>query len=144
MLIVMIIDGVFQSCFFKRERARLRMSGAEIDADVVRVDPIRRSREGITVVVSTFGNGTKGPLLVHLKENQWPKAIIDKYNSDPRYIGRLRILTSGTDTHMMNAETTLQMLEQWLKPVPSLFPTTRIDIFTSCCFREILHSNLPI
>ena len=120
------------------------MSGAEIDADVVRVDPIRRAREGITVVVSTFGNGTKGPLLVHLKENQWPKAIIDKYNSDPRYIGRLRILTSGTETHMMNAETTLQMLEQWLKPVPSLFPTTRIDIFTSCCFREILHSNLPI
>ena len=73
---------------------------------------------GITVVVSTFGNGTKGPLLVHVKDGHWPKAFIDKYNSDPAYKGRLRILTSGTDSHMMNAETTLQMMEQWLKPVP--------------------------
>ena len=100
----------------RQRRKRLAAQGDAPDEDVVRIDPVKGAKDSITVVLSTFGSGHKGPMLLHPRSGHWPEALINKYNNDPQFHGRMRIICSGSDTHMMNSETTIQMVRALFKP----------------------------
>ena len=73
-------------------------------------------RVGVTAVTSTWADGTMGPLGVCVASGSLPLAWIQQMNSD--YRGFVYIFESGTETHFMNAETTMLYLTELIGPVP--------------------------
>ena len=71
---------------------------------------------GVTAVTSTWADGTMGPLGVCVASGSLPLAWIQQMNSD--YRGFVYIFESGTETHFMNAETTMLYLTELIGPVP--------------------------
>ena len=89
-------------------------------------------RVGVTAVTATWGDGTIGPLGVCLTTGALPRSVIQDYNSS--YKGRVFIFESGTETHFMNAESTLLYMQELLGPVSWRVLSIKASLCSLCVF----------
>ena len=79
-----------------------------------RLDPIRNARRAMTCCISVWGDGSAGPLGITVPEGMLTAKFIAKVNRERQ--GKVYIMTSGSNTHFMNAETTVELLEKLFMP----------------------------
>ncbi len=77
-----------------------------LDDEVCR-PAVANARMPHTTTTSLWGDGTPGPLTVVFEDGAVPQKRLDQINE--KYRGRLFAFCSPTDTHMMNADTTIKM-----------------------------------
>lgn len=69
---------------------------------------------GATAVTSTWGSGQMGPLGICLPSGAVPASFLREINES--YIGHIYLFESGTESHFMNADTTLLYLQELVAP----------------------------
>ena len=79
-----------------------------------RVDTATNGREACTVVLSPYSDGTRGPLCLCFAEGKVTHAMAQDYNK--RYKGKVLIISSKTESHLMTAETTLELSDRLYTP----------------------------
>ena len=79
-----------------------------------RLDPIRNARRAMTCCTSVWGDGSGGPLGITVPEGMLTAKFIAQMNRERQ--GKVYIMTSGSNTHFMNAETTVELLEKLFIP----------------------------
>ncbi len=83
---------------------------------VARSEFVIGGRQGLTAVTSTWGNGEMGPLGICLTTGSVPQSTIRSLNEE--WFPNVYLFESGTETHFMNADTTLLYLQELVGPVP--------------------------
>ena len=68
----------------------------------------------MTCCISVWGDGSAGPLGITVPEGMLTAKFIAEVNRERQ--GKVYILTSGSNTHFMNAETTVELLEKLFMP----------------------------
>ncbi len=76
--------------------------------------PISQQRLPHATVTTWWGHGGVGPLFLIFGDGKFDKKVIDRLNT--KYVGEVFIMTSGKDTHFMDAGLTCDMWEQCLGP----------------------------
>ena len=69
-----------------------------------------KARKPFTFCASTWGDGTPGPVAFSVPYQGMPGQLMTDLNA--RFKGKALFLMSGTDSHMMNAETVLQLYQE--------------------------------
>ena len=102
-----------------KRRRTTALEGAARDgqAEDVRLDPIKDQRKSITIVTSTWANGSPGPLAICAAEGMISEKIRTSLNN--KYKGQLLIMSSGSDVHFMNGETNMEMRDSLLTRAPT-------------------------
>ena len=92
-----------------QKRKRDTTNGDMDDAEVVR-PLVKRNRMAYTVVTSIWGDGTPGPIAIHFSQDAGiTHAVMQELNTQFR--GRMWVCSSNSDTHFMNAESTIRYLK---------------------------------
>lgn len=107
--ILSMVEGQMTSNLKQTDRpSKLRRSAA-------RTQFVQGGRCGVTAVTSTWASGEMGPLGICLPTGALARQTIQNINDE--YAGHVLVFESGTDTHFMNADTTLLYLEKLIGPV---------------------------
>lgn len=80
-----------------------------------RTEHVQGARIGVTAVSSVWADGTIGPLAVCVATGSVPLNTIKEINRD--YFGHVFCFESGTESHFMNADTTVLYLQELVGPV---------------------------
>lgn len=82
----------------------------------VRLDHVQNFRSGVTVVTSTWADGTPGPVGISIKPGFLGQRDISAFNK--LHIGKYYIMESTCEsaTHFMNADTTVELIEKLIGP----------------------------
>ena len=80
-------------------------------------DPIQYMKEGITVILSFFLSGHRGPIGICCHEGKVPHDLMEEINKN--YIGVARVLSSTTErTHFVNGSVIAELYRDLYGPVP--------------------------
>ena len=79
-----------------------------------RLDRIRNTCCAMTCCISVWGDGSAGPLGITVPEGMLTAKFIAKVNSERQ--GKVYIMTSGSNTHFMNAKTMGEMVGKLFLP----------------------------
>lgn len=79
-----------------------------------RSEYVQGGRIGVTAVTSTWASGELGPLGVCVASGAVPLSFIQDINK--QWAGHIYVFESGSDSHFMNAETTLLYLQELIGP----------------------------
>ena len=85
----------------------------------------------MTAISSTWGNGELGPLGICVATGQVRPSLITDINA--AYHGHVFIFESGTESHFMNAETTLLYLRNLIGPATLSKDSDHIYIYVYIC-----------
>ena len=96
---------------YRQTKQRRKKSMTDSDS---RVDTATNGREACTVVLSPYSDGTRGPLCLCFAEGKVTHAMAQDYNK--RYKGKVLIISSKTESHLMTAETTLELSDRLYTP----------------------------
>ena len=72
----------------------------------------------MTCCTSVWGDGTRGPLGICVPEGMLKASFIAGMNA--KYVGKVYMFTSGSQSHFMNADTTVEFLEALVAPAYKL------------------------
>lgn len=81
---------------------------------VPRTEHVLGARCGVTAVTSLWANGEVGPLGICVPTGSVKRSFIQEINS--AYHASIYIFESGSESHFMTAETTLQYLTELIAP----------------------------
>ena len=110
--VLSLVEGEMTKRMGQTDKAsKLRKSAA-------RSEFVEGGRKGITAVTSTWANGEMGPLGICTATGSLPLSFIRSINE--AYRGHVFIFESGTESHFMNANTTLLYLEHLIAPASRL------------------------
>ena len=70
-----------------------------------RLDPVRNARRAMTCCTSVWGDGRAGPLAIHVPEGMLKASFIRDLNK--ARLGTVYVVTSGSETTLMNSDTLL-------------------------------------
>ena len=70
-----------------------------------RLDPVRNARRAMTCCTSVGGDGSAGPLAIHVPEGMLEASFIRSVNK--ARLGMVYVMTSGSEAHFMNSDTLL-------------------------------------
>ena len=112
---------------------RRRRTWDDAKQEDIRLDPVKKYRSSLTVCTSMWGNGEAGPLGINVSEGIVSPCLRKKFNEE--WKGRAYIMYSGTRSHYMNSETTLELWEELFTPVSNLNVTQSLyrAICLLCC-----------
>lgn len=106
--VLSLVEGDMQRRIGLSKASKLRRT-------VPRTEHVLNSRTGITAVSSIWGNGDLGPLAMCVANGSLKRTFIAEINQC--YHGAIFIFESGSESHYMNAETTLLYLSELIAPV---------------------------
>ena len=86
--------------------------------ECTRVDAIRNWRKSMTVITSTWGNGTRGPLAFCCPDGMISREFRESFNAANQ--GTFYIMCSGTPSHFTNSETNFELFEKLYTPAYKL------------------------
>ena len=79
-----------------------------------KIHTVKHVRRSITALTSSWSDGTGGPICFSIPEGRMTHAQMTEWNKT--HIGRSYVLSSGTKSHFMSADTLLQVFEQVYSP----------------------------
>ena len=79
-----------------------------------KVDAVKHARRGVTALTSSWSDGSAGPIVFCIPEGRMTAAQMHEWNSS--HVGSSYVLSSGSRTHFMTADTLLQVFEQVYSP----------------------------
>lgn len=79
-----------------------------------RAEMVQGSRQSLTAITSVWGNGELGPLGICVAQKGLAQQFIKEFNKE--WYGHAYIFESGTESHFMNADTTIQYFQELLGP----------------------------
>ena len=89
-------------------------------------DPIQYMKEGITVILSFFLTGHRGPIGICCHERKVPHDIMEEINKN--YEGVARVLSSTAErTHFVNGSVIAELYRTLYSPVPLPYMQNRKD-----------------
>ena len=79
-----------------------------------KIDAVKHQRRGMTAVTTSWSDGTAGPIAFCVPEGRISAEEMAKFNKEHR--GRSYVLSSGSKTHFLTADTLLILYEQLFSP----------------------------
>ncbi|CAK9082833.1 unnamed protein product [Durusdinium trenchii] len=109
----------YKLCFKHRSGAgkRVRKLAAGMREDK-KIHSVRGSRRSVTVLTTSWSDGTPGPIAFCVAEGHISGQDIVDYNL--KNYGRSMVVTSGGSSHFMTGETMMIMMEQLISPALKL------------------------
>ena len=102
----------------RRGSKRMRDVVAEAQEADVRLDPVKKCRQGMTVCTSIWGDGTPGSLALNAPEGTIPESTRKKLNKI--YVGKVYLMLSNSNTHFLTADTMIELWTELFAPAVKL------------------------
>ena len=99
---------------YRPKKLHLGVKDPEYDGVDIRLDSILGWRTSLTFVSSTWSDGSPGPVAFNVKHGILLEKDIKKINRSQ--LGLVYIMVSNTESHFMNADTTLELFRELYGP----------------------------
>lgn len=120
--VLSVVEGEMKKRMGQTNKSALRKG-------VPRTEFVQGGRAGVTAVTSTWANGEIGPLGVCVASGAVPLSFIQEVNK--QWAGHIFLFESGTESHFMNAETTLLYLQELI--APATLPNHSYQVYIYIC-----------